>query len=62
MTGAGDRTRWIEHRAKAILFYDFAGLEDTEAGLAAIAARTSPMCSPARWWASRDPSVSSSRP
>jgi hypothetical protein len=38
MTGPAERTRWIEHRGLAILFYDFSGLDDTDAGLRVIAA------------------------
>jgi hypothetical protein len=38
VTNPADRTRWVEHRGVQILFYDFSGLEDTDAGLEAIAA------------------------
>jgi hypothetical protein len=38
VTNPADRTRWIEHKGERILFYDFSGLEDTDAGLRVIAA------------------------
>lgn len=38
MTSPVDRTRWIERRGTAILFYDLAGIDDTKEGLRVITA------------------------
>jgi hypothetical protein len=38
VTNPPERPRWIEHEGERILFYDFSGLEDTDAGLRVIAA------------------------